>query len=288
MVKYKNKNLKITLSLVVSTMSIIMTNCMDGQGSGSSSSSSQKALDVLLGSSVVKVTEHDSKINVLQDKVRELEEEVNDLRNQLDLQQSVRQLELLQLRDPLVTEQHASWTIVDLMRHIEDLSRQRVEDREYINQQVRDLSRQRGEDRGYLSQHIRENIRQIVNDLRKQLDLQQSVRQLEWLQLRDPLFTEQHASLTALTEDRGTIVDLMRHIEDLSRQRVEDREYINQQVRDLSRQRGEDGYLSQHIRENIRQLSIHSICFGLVPILSALGFYTYLIELLTQSIYWVR
>ena len=194
MVKYKNKNLKITLSLVVSTMSIIMTNCMDGQGSGSSSSSSQKALDVLLGSSVVKVTEHDSKINVLQDKVRELEEEVNDLRNQLDLQQSVRQLELLQLRDPLVTEQHASWTIVDLMRHIEDLSRQRVEDREYINQQGRDLSRQRGE----------------------------------------------------------------------------------------------DGYLSQHIRENIRQLSIHSICFGLVPILSALGFYTYLIELLTQSIYWVR
>lgn len=91
------------------------------------------------------------------------------------------------------------------------------------------------------------------------------------LQLRDPLVTEQHASLTALTEDRRTIVDLMRHMEDLSRQRVEDR-----------------GYLSQHIRENIRQLSIHTICFGLVPILSALGFYTYLIELLTQSIYWVR
>lgn len=89
MFKYKNKNLKITLSFIVSTMSIIMANCMDGQGSGSSSSSSQKALDVLLGSSVVKVTEHDSRINVLQDKVRELEEEVNDLRKQLDLQQSV-------------------------------------------------------------------------------------------------------------------------------------------------------------------------------------------------------
>jgi len=43
MVKYKNKNLKITLSLVVSTMSIIMANCMDGQGSGSSSSNAPAA-----------------------------------------------------------------------------------------------------------------------------------------------------------------------------------------------------------------------------------------------------
>jgi gas vesicle protein len=48
MFKYKNKNLKITLSLVVSTMSIIMANCMDGQGSGSSSSNAPAVMWHLL------------------------------------------------------------------------------------------------------------------------------------------------------------------------------------------------------------------------------------------------